>query len=153
MDGLLARRDSISTALRIREAELEPLPQIERELKRLELIEKVALNATEVVEREYREAEIRAAYAPQDAFLAAAAIAPQVPSGPSHLIFGLVSFLGALMVGICIAFLLEYLNWRVRSIRDVEDLIGVKVIGTIPRLSHTPALGTELIPQTRTRST
>ena len=37
--------------------------------------------------------------------------------------------------GVALAFFLEYINRRVRGIKDIEDFVGLKVIGTIPTSS------------------
>jgi capsular polysaccharide biosynthesis protein len=37
-----------------------------------------------------------------------------------------------LLAGIALAFFLEYMNRTARGINDVENFVGLKVIGTIP---------------------
>ena len=132
---LSAKRENLLAQIRDRQAELAPMPQLERELKQLELAEKVALSAYEAVERQFQEAEIKNSAATREVQLAAEAVTPQLPSGPSRIIFALVALFSALVIGIALAFLVEYLNRSVRSVRDVEDLVGIKVLATIPRVS------------------
>ena len=132
--SLTARRESLLGRLRTVEAELKPLPALEHQLKQLVLAEKVALTAYETIEKVFQEVEIKNSYAKREAQLVTDAVPPQKPSGPTRLVFALVSLLGAVLVGVSLAFLLEYLNRRVRGIRDVEDVVGLKVLATIPRV-------------------
>jgi capsular polysaccharide biosynthesis protein len=108
---------------------------MERQLKELELLEKVALAAYEAVDKEYQEAQIKSSYAEGEVRRVAEAVPPQYPSSPTLLIFAVVSLLSGLVIGACLAFVLEYLNRSVRSVRDVEHVVGVKVLATIPRIS------------------
>jgi uncharacterized protein involved in exopolysaccharide biosynthesis len=133
---LAAKRNSIINQLRDRQAELKPLPAMEREIKELELAEKVALGAYEAIDREFQEAEIKSSYAAREVQLVAEAVPSQLPSRPTPLIFGLASLLTALVLGAALAFLLEYWNRTIGTIRDVEDFVGVKVLATVPRVSN-----------------
>ena len=40
------------------------------------------------------------------------------------------------LAGVALAFFLEYINRTVRGINDIEDFVGLKVIGTIPIASQ-----------------
>jgi tyrosine-protein kinase Etk/Wzc len=134
--SLAAKRAQLIRSLREREAELAPLPGIERELKRLELDVKVALNAYEVVDKEFQEAEIKKSYPMPEVRLISLADPPELPTSPNRIQIVAVALLGGLVVGVALAMLLEYLNRRVRGIRDVEDFVGLKVLATIPRVSR-----------------
>jgi uncharacterized protein involved in exopolysaccharide biosynthesis len=136
MRSLEAKRASILNTLQERKDALVGLPAMERELKQLELLDQSALAAYNAVNTKFLEASINNTYAARDVQPVADAVPPQVPSGPKQLIFALVSLLSGLVVGVSLAFLFEYLNRRVRSIRDVEDFVGVKVLATIPRISE-----------------
>lgn len=133
--SLVEKRGSILRTLREKQAEIAPLPGIERELKQFELAEKVALSAYEIVEKGVKEAEIKDSYAAREVQLVSAAVPPHKPSGPTRYLIALASLLSALVVGIGLAFLLEYMDKRIRGISDVEDFVGVKVLATIPRIS------------------
>jgi succinoglycan biosynthesis transport protein ExoP len=61
------------------------------------------------------------------------AVPPQEPSSPRIVLNTMLAlFLGTLL-GIAAAFLLEMLNRRVRSPRDLADAIGAPVLGTLTR--------------------
>ena len=87
-----------------------------------------------------KDAEIRSDAMPE-ARLISRALVPQLPSHPRHDIFLLVSLLTGLLVGVALAFFLEYVNRKARGINDIEDFVGLKVIGTIPLASRTLSVG------------
>lgn len=62
------------------------------------------------------------------------AAAPEHPSGPSRTMYVAVAFLAGLFVAVAIVVLLDMLNTKVRSAEDVEELLGVPVIGRIPAM-------------------
>ena len=95
---------------------------------------KIAVAAYESVDKQFRETDMKLSYAMPEARLVSEAAPPQLPSSPPRATITLVSLLGELVVGVGLSFLLEYLNRGVRSIHDIEDFVGVKVIATIPRV-------------------
>ena len=134
--SLAARRARLIRTLNDQKAELIPLPGIERELKQLELDVKTADAAYEIVDKEFQEADIKNSYTIPELGLVSEAIAPRLPSSPRRGYIALASLVTGLVVGLGLAFFFEYLNRRVRSIPDVEDFVGVKVLATIPRVSQ-----------------
>lgn len=64
------------------------------------------------------------------------AVAPTTPSGPNHLLYTLVALIAGLFVAIAICVLMETLNTKARSSEDVEELLGVPVIGHIPAVGE-----------------
>jgi uncharacterized protein involved in exopolysaccharide biosynthesis len=136
--SLAAQRAHLIRLIGERKAELTPLPEMERELKQLDQDVKDALNAYETVEKEFKDAEIKESYTMPEVQLVSPAVAPNLPSSPQRGIVAMVSLLGGLIVAISIALLLEYLNRGVRSIHDIEDFVGIKVLATIPRVLRRP---------------
>src|SRR5207244_13396563 len=96
---------------------------------------KVALTAYEIVDKEFKEADIKYSYAMPEVRLVSQAVAPRLPSSPIPVKIALIALLGGLVVAVGLAFFLEYLNRGVRGIDDIEDFVGVKVLATIPRIS------------------
>jgi uncharacterized protein involved in exopolysaccharide biosynthesis len=131
-----AKRARLVRLLNERRAELAPLPGIERELKELEERVKDAGVAYEIVQKQYEEADIKRSYAMPEIRVVSAAVPPRLPSSPMRGTITFASLIGGLVVGVGLAFLREYLNRRVRSIQDVEDFVGVKVLATIPRVGR-----------------
>jgi polysaccharide biosynthesis transport protein len=59
------------------------------------------------------------------------AVAPSGPSGPRKSLGALVGFLTGTVLGVGLALLLELVDRRVRSDRDVADVVGIPVLGTV----------------------
>jgi succinoglycan biosynthesis transport protein ExoP len=83
------------------------------------------------VAKELKDAELKADALP-DARLISPASVPELPVTPNRPIIALASLATGFLAGIALAFFLEYMNRKARGINDVENFVGVKVIGTIP---------------------
>lgn len=57
---------------------------------------------------------------------------PDKPSGPNRPLYVAVALLAGLFIAVAIVVLMDMLNTRVRSAEEVEELLGVPVIGRIP---------------------
>jgi uncharacterized protein involved in exopolysaccharide biosynthesis len=134
--SLAAKKARLMRSISEQKAELSPLPDLERQFKQLDQDVKDALTAYEIVQREFKEADIKYSYATPDVRLVSQAVPPPLPSSPRRATLALASLLGGLVVGVGLSFLLEYLNPQVRGVRDIEDFVGVKVLATIPRISR-----------------
>jgi uncharacterized protein involved in exopolysaccharide biosynthesis len=133
--SLSARRARLVRSVAERKAELAPMPQIERDLKQLEQELKDAMTTYETLQKQFQQAVLNQSYEIPEVRLVSAAAVPRIPSSPKRLIITAVSLIGGLVAGTSLAFLLEYLNRRIRGIKDIEDFVGIKVIGTVPRVS------------------
>lgn len=69
----------------------------------------------------------------QEAHIVSAALPPEFPSSPSPVLFVLPAFFAFAIGGGLTAVMMERLDRRVRSERDVEGLVGVPCIGLVPR--------------------
>ena len=125
------KRARLSKILAEKQAELTALPKIERELQQRETDVEVANSAYEAVAKALKEAEMKTD-ALAEARLISPALVPQLPSRPRRLIFLGVAALTGFLVGVALAFFLEYVNRTARRLEDIEDFVGLKVIGTIP---------------------
>lgn len=61
---------------------------------------------------------------------------PEAPSGPNRVMYTAVAFLAGLFVAIAIVVLKDMLNTRVRSAEEVEEMLGIPVIGRIPAMKE-----------------
>lgn len=61
-----------------------------------------------------------------------AALAPSAPSGPSRPLYIAVGLMGGLFLAVAIVVLADMLNMKVRTADEVEEILGVPVIGRIP---------------------
>lgn len=62
------------------------------------------------------------------------AVAPAVPSGPNRSMYVAVSFVAGLFMAVALAVLSDMLNTKVRRVEEVEELLGLPVIGRIPAM-------------------
>ncbi len=62
------------------------------------------------------------------------ASAPEEPSGPNRVLYVAVACMAGLFVAVAIVVLMDIVDTRVRSAEDVEELLGLPVIGRIPEL-------------------
>ncbi len=60
------------------------------------------------------------------------ASAPSNPSGPRRTMYVAVAFLAGLFLAVAIVVLMDMLNTRVRTPEEIEELLGVPVIGRFP---------------------
>lgn len=62
------------------------------------------------------------------------ASAPAAPSGPARTMYTAVAFLAGLFVAVAIVVMLDMLDTRVRKPEDIEELLGIPVIGHMPNV-------------------
>ena len=63
------------------------------------------------------------------------AVAPAKPIKPKKTLNVLIAFVVGLMTSVGLAFLLEYLDNTIKNSRDVEQILGLPVLGVIPHFS------------------
>jgi len=125
------KRERLLKTLNENQADLVALPTVERELQLRQADVDVANTTYGTVAKELKDAELKADALP-DARLISPALVPELPSSPRRAIIALASLVTGLLAGIAQAFFLEYMNRTARGIDDVENFVGLKVIGTIP---------------------
>jgi len=79
--------------------------------------------------------EIRAATATGDFTVAVPATAPAAPYAPKPMKSAILGLGVGILIGLGVAFLREKLDTRVRSHRDVAELLGLPILGRIPLIS------------------
>lgn len=137
------KRSRLLKILDENQAELKSLPSVERDLQLRQADVDVANSTYAIVAKKLQDAEIKSDAMPE-ARLISPAIAPELPTTPRRMTIVLVSLLTGLLAGVSLAFLLEYINRTARGIRDIEDFVGLKVIGTIPPAPRAMAARREL---------
>ena len=60
------------------------------------------------------------------------ATAPTAPSGPNRPMYVAVAFLAGLFIAIAIVVVSDMLNTKVRNADEIEELLGLPVIGRMP---------------------
>lgn len=59
---------------------------------------------------------------------------PQAPSGPPRLMYTAVAFLAGIFIAAAIVVVMDMVNTRIRKPEEIEELLGVPVIGRIPTI-------------------
>lgn len=59
--------------------------------------------------------------------------APDAPSGPNRVMYTAVAFLAGIFLAVAIVVVMDMVNTRVRTPEEAEELLGVPVIGRIPK--------------------
>lgn len=125
------KRDRLLKVLDQNQADLGSLPAVERELQLRQADVDVASSTYGTVAKELKDAEIKSDAMPE-ARLISPALAPRMPSSPHREVIVVASLLTGLLAGVALAFFLEYFNRTARGVSDIENFVGLKVIGTIP---------------------
>jgi len=79
-----------------------------------------------------KENDVILAGTPNNISVADYAIKPRLPVAPKRLLGVLIAFGLSLVLGVCLAIFLEYLDNTVRSAEDVEKAIGLPALAVIP---------------------
>lgn len=59
---------------------------------------------------------------------------PQAPSCPPRLMYTAVAFLAGIFIAVAIVVVMDMVNTRIRKPEEIEELLGVPVIGRIPTI-------------------
>lgn len=92
-----------------------------------------------------RNLQLAEATANGDFVVFAPATAPKSPVTPKPVRMAAMGLIAGLFVGIVAAFVLAQFDVRIRSYRDLSSLLGLNLLGRIPRLSHVSSRDSELI--------
>ncbi len=61
---------------------------------------------------------------------------PEYPSGPNRVLYIAVGFLGGLFIAVALVVIDDMLNVKIRGQEDLEELLGIPVIGRIPAVKE-----------------
>jgi len=125
------------SALRV---QLADYPQKETRTNALGLTERLAEQSYEFFLKRYEEARVKEAAVAPEIRIVSRAVPGLYPVKPLKYVYGGLSFATAMVVAIGWALFFESLNPRVRAIRDLDDELGVPVLGTIPPLKALTAI-------------
>jgi uncharacterized protein involved in exopolysaccharide biosynthesis len=129
-------KEQIST-LRV---QLVAYPKKETRMNALTLTERLAEESYEFFRKRYEEARVKEASTATEIRIVSRAVPGLYPVKPLKYVYGGLSFATAMIVAIGWALFFESLNPRVRAIRDLDDELGVPVLGTIPTLKALTAI-------------
>src|SRR5712691_934192 len=131
-----AERAEIKKQISALRVELAAYPQKEIRMNTLILAERLAQESYEFFLKRYEEARVREAAIPNEIRIVSRALPSLYPVKPLKYIYAGLSFGTALVVAIGWALVLEYIDPRVRTIHDLDDELGVAVLGAIPTLKR-----------------
>lgn len=118
------------------EQQIRMLPEKGLELARLEREVKVNMQVYTFLEEKYQESLIKEAEKIEEVKIVKPALEPTIPiNPPKTMATGVVGTLIGLILGIVFAFLIETFDTSIGAIEEVEDFLGVHVLGIIPYIS------------------
>ena len=138
---LRQREEDLRTALAAQKARVLELNRTRDELGVLLKDLDSAQRAFDAAAGRFSQTRIEAQSEQSDIAVLNPAVAPAEPSGPRILLNTLVAVLLGTVIGVGMALLLELLNRPVRSNGDVQDLLGIPVLGTVAWQSARPRSG------------
>jgi uncharacterized protein involved in exopolysaccharide biosynthesis len=132
--ALQAERDRLAQSIAARKTALSELPDAEARLASLKLDLTTAEEIYQLISREYEEARIREAQRTSDILIVAPALVPVRPVRPIKVYYVVVAMLIALVTGVGVALLQEVANPNLRNVQDVERVLEVPVLATLPEM-------------------
>jgi len=113
---------------------IDNLPQKEATLANLELNVSLEEQKYILVSKELQEMEITASKDLPEIKVIQKAVAPLYPFRPIKVYHAILAGILSLFVGVGVALLKENMNTNVRSVREAEELLSMKVLMTVPKL-------------------
>ncbi len=123
-------KEQISTL----QEQLTAYPNKEKRMNELLLAERLAQESYEFFLKDYEEARVKEAATTTEIRIASRAVPGLYPVKPLKYVYAGLSFATALVVAIGWVLFYESLNPRIRTIRDLDDELGVPVLAAIPAL-------------------
>jgi len=130
--ALTAERDRLSVALARRRTEMRALPETERQLAVLTADLRVAEEIHQLLAKEHEQALVRAGRQLKEIELVSRAVAPLYPAKPIKGIYAAAAFIMSAVLGIGLVLLREHFDTAVKTIEDVERVLEVPVLATLP---------------------
>ncbi|XYJ09363.1 chain length determinant protein EpsF [Telluria sp. B2] len=128
---LRQREEELRAALAAQKARVLELNRTRDELGVLLKDLDSAQRAFDAASQRFSQTRIEAQSEQSDIAVLNPAVAPSEPSGPRILLNTLVAVLLGTVLGVGVALLLELLNRPVRSSSDVQELLGIPVLGSV----------------------
>jgi uncharacterized protein involved in exopolysaccharide biosynthesis len=121
LKSLRAKEQNLARIVAKQRSELREYPDVQAQLSKLELELEAATDTYKLIKKEYEDARIREAEQISEIRVISPAVAPTYPTAPIKAYYAAVSLVIALISGIGVALLLEYINGSPNFARsDVE---------------------------------
>lgn len=145
INKLSARMEQTQTDIELQTA---IMIQADTELTQLESLFSENRSDYRTLQQDYEQLQLTAADTTEAVVIAEAAQPPEKPV-PRSLLFTIFGAAVGLMVGLGLAYLLEYMDDTIKTPQDVNRSLGVNALGTIPQMDNG---GEEIIAFTQPRS-
>ncbi len=130
---LEAQQKALQSLMAMHEQDINKLPGREINLIRLERARSINDELYAALMKAKNEAQIEAASQIGNIDVVDAAYRPLDPVRPNKLQNLIIGVVVSLMLGVALAFLLEHLDHTVKSEEEVKKLLGLPILGLIPR--------------------
>jgi uncharacterized protein involved in exopolysaccharide biosynthesis len=117
------------SALRV---QLPAYPKKETQMNALTLAERIAKENYEFYRKQYEEARAKESAVVSEIRIVSRAMPTLYPVKPIKYIYAVASFATALVLAVGWALFVDAVDPRVRTVRDLDDKVGVPVLGVIP---------------------
>lgn len=132
-DLILSERDLAKTIAGF-DAQLEDIPEAELELAKRTRVNTVNAELYTFLLQKQQEARIAQASTISNVQIVDPAVTPNVPIKPNKKKNLALGFILGLMLGVGLAFLLDYMDQTIKTADDVKEKLGLNVFGIIPRI-------------------
>ncbi|MEN6371664.1 MAG: polysaccharide biosynthesis tyrosine autokinase [Armatimonadota bacterium] len=135
--GAEARRGALATALQEEKAKLNVLPEQEMRMAQLDMDVTAAEDTYKLLQSKLEEARIKASETSKSSTIQVITPAYVYPVDPKTSIKLALAFFLSPLLGIGVAFLLNYMDNSVKTPAEAEELLGLPISSVIPlRRSH-----------------
>jgi succinoglycan biosynthesis transport protein ExoP len=130
---LAAREDALRNLIDAHERDINQLPAREISVVRLERARRINDELYAALMRAKNEAQIEAASQIANIDVVDPAVTPLEPVRPNKKANVIIALVASLLLGIVLAFFLEYLDNTVKTEDEIKALLGIPIVGIIPR--------------------
>ncbi len=132
--ALQSRIEALNQIINRYNLRLKQLPEAEVNLAQLERQKKANEEIYTMLLSKLEESKIAEAMQISDAKIIDYAITPDCPVEPRLRQMTLLGLLLGLLIGILGAFLLDYLDTSIKDVKEIEEITGISVLATIPKI-------------------
>ncbi len=130
----IARENQVSGELGSAKGEVQDVNRKQYELQRLQREVEANRQLYDQFQQRFKETSAAGGVQNANARMIEAAVVPSTPVAPNKQRIVLTGLLLGLLLGIGLAFLLDHLDNTLKGVDDVEQRLGIPVLGQLPRL-------------------
>ncbi len=133
-NSLTARRGALFSVVQDYRQDLKSVAAKEQQLSDMELKLRVAETNFLHLSQEYEDMRLNEAKQVNEIEIAQEAVPPVYPVRPVKILYAGISLLVSLLVGIAIAFIMEYANISIRNAEEAVEALNLPLLSTIPAI-------------------